>query len=158
MIPHPLDPFMLNSEKSVLSPHNLLMTCARFIIIVQVGTPEGRIKISGRKGVEVTLKHSTKIPTLWLGFLPHRGGLVRVTQEGDVQLFSVAEQCWASGILIEDEVIHDVGIVQGEQYLLLACGSGNVRVVSILDIEGEIGMGPAADLQLQPYQSTCFVF
>lgn len=90
-------------------------------------------------------------------FLPHRGGLVRVTHEGDVQLFSIAEQEWMSGILIDEETINDVAVVHGEQYLLLACGSGIVRVVSILDSEGEVGMGPVADLALQPYSSRfCF--
>lgn len=42
-----------------------------------------------------------------------------------------------------------------DPYLLLGCGSGNVRVVGILDAEGQpaLGAAQATELSLQPYQS-----
>lgn len=47
---------------------------------VQVGTNDGRVKIIGKPGVEVTMRSTSRAPTKYLGFLANKGGVLRVTQ------------------------------------------------------------------------------
>jgi hypothetical protein len=49
---------------------------------VQVGTQDGRVKLIGRPGVEVSLRSSSRSPTKYLGFLKNKGAVLRVTQVG----------------------------------------------------------------------------
>lgn len=46
----------------------------------QVGTLDGRVKLIGKPGVEVTLRSTSRSPTKYLGFLPNKGAVLRVTQ------------------------------------------------------------------------------
>ena len=57
---------------------------------------------------------------------------------------------------IQGDVINSVAVLPGaaDPYVLLGCESGNVRIVALLDSQGNPASGarPAADLALQPYQ------
>ena len=55
---------------------------------------------------------------------------------------------------IQGDVINSVAVLPGaaDPYVLLGCESGNVRIVALLDSQGNPASGtrPAADLALQP--------
>jgi hypothetical protein len=57
---------------------------------------------------------------------------------------------------MQGDVINSVAVLPGaaDPYVLLGCESGNVRIVALLDSQGNPASGarPAADLALQPYQ------
>jgi hypothetical protein len=57
--------------------------------------------------------------------------------------------------LLQGDVINSVTLLPAQDpYVLLGCESGNVRVVALLDADGQPASGarPATDLSLQPYQ------
>ena len=123
----------------------------------------------GRPGVEATLRSASRAPTQHLAFLVHKGGLLRVTQDGDIQLFSAVSRRLLTSTWLQGDAINAVaplpagvgpggGAVAGtagsDAYVLLGCESGSVRVVAVLDGSGApaAGASSAADLALQPYQ------
>lgn len=122
----------------------------------QVGTSDGRVVLLGQPGVEATLRSASRSPTQHLCFLPNKGALLRVTQDGDIQLFSAVSRRLLTAIWLDGDIINGVAVLPGssDPYVLLGCESGNVRVVALLDEEGAPAAGarPAADLALQPYQ------
>lgn len=121
----------------------------------QVGTSDGRVVLIGRPGVEFTLRSASRSPTQHLCFLPHKGALLRVTQDGDCQLFSAVSRRLLTSIWLQGDTINSVTLLPGsDPYVLLGCESGNVRVVALLDEDGRPAAGakPAADLAVQPYQ------
>ncbi|KAL4458921.1 hypothetical protein ABPG75_013786 [Micractinium tetrahymenae] len=124
--------------------------------LLAVGTSDGRIVLIGRPGVEATLRSASRSPTQHLCFLPNRGALLRVTQDGDIQLFSAVQRRLLTSIWLQGDVINSVALLPSasDPYILLGCESGTVRVVALLDEAGQPAAGgrPAADLSLQPYQ------
>ncbi|PSC76739.1 R-Tomsyn-like family [Micractinium conductrix] len=137
--------------------------------LLAVGTSDGRVVLMGRPGVEATLRSASRAPTQHLAFLVHKGGLLRVTQDGDIQLFSAVSRRLLTSTWLQGDAINAVaplpagvgpggGAVAGtagsDAYVLLGCESGSVRVVAVLDGSGApaAGASSAADLALQPYQ------
>ncbi|KAL4431642.1 hypothetical protein ABPG77_001484 [Micractinium sp. CCAP 211/92] len=124
--------------------------------LLAVGTSDGRIVLIGRPGVEATLRSASRSPTQHLCFLPNRGALLRVTRDGDIQLFSAVQRRLLTSIWLQGDVINSVALLPGasDPYILLGCESGSVRIVAVLDEAGQPAVGgrPAADLALQPYQ------
>ncbi|EFN53326.1 hypothetical protein CHLNCDRAFT_137041 [Chlorella variabilis] len=123
--------------------------------LLAVGTSDGRVVLIGRPGVEFTLRSASRSPTQHLCFLPHKGALLRVTQDGDCQLFSAVSRRLLTSIWLQGDTINSVTLLPGsDPYVLLGCESGNVRVVALLDEDGRPAAGakPAADLAVQPYQ------
>lgn len=48
--------------------------------LLAVGTADGRVKLIGRPGVEVTMRCPTRAATRHLAFVPNKGALLRVSQ------------------------------------------------------------------------------
>ena len=67
----------------------------------QVGTSDGRVVLIGRPGVEATLRSASRSPTKHLCFLPNKGALLRVTQDGDIQLFSAVSRRLLTSIWLQ---------------------------------------------------------
>lgn len=45
-----------------------------------MGTSDGRVKLVGRTGVEVTLQSATRSPTKWIHILENKGALLRLDE------------------------------------------------------------------------------
>lgn len=85
-------------------------------------------------------------------------------QDGDIQLFSATARRLLTSTWLQGDVIRSVALLGAgphagtgaadAPYVLLGCESGNVRVVVLLDGQGQPAAGarPVADLALQPYQ------
>lgn len=71
------------------------------LLYLQVGTSDGRVVLIGRPGVEATLRSASRSPTQHLCFLPNRGALLRVTQDGDIQLFSAVQRRLLTSIWLQ---------------------------------------------------------
>lgn len=125
---------------------------------LQVGTEDGRVKLIGQQGVEATMRSgSSRAGTRHLCFLPNRGAILRVNEEGEIQLFSVPACRLLTSTWLRGDPINAAALLPEEDpYLLLGCESGNVRVVALLDDHGMPAAEgtAAADLALQPYQGT----
>ena len=96
---------------------------------------------------------ASRAPTQHLAFLgPGRGALLRVTADGDIQLFSAVQRRLLTSTWLQGDAINAVALL--DPYILLGCESGSVRVVALLDADGAPAPAarPAADLALQPYQ------
>jgi hypothetical protein len=76
-----------------------LLCCA--LLCPQVGTSDGRVVLLGQPGVECTLRSASRSPTMHLCFLPHKGALLRVTQDGDCQLFSAVSRRLLTSIWLQ---------------------------------------------------------
>ena len=84
-------------------------------------------------------------------------------QDGDIQLFSATARRLLTSTWLQGDAIRSVTLLgAGPQagagaldapYILLGCESGNVRVVALLDGQGQPAAGarPVADLALQPF-------
>jgi hypothetical protein len=124
--------------------------------LLAIGTTDGRIKLIGRLGVEATLRPASPVPTVFLGFLPNQGALVRVTKDGGIELFSLAAKRLLSSVSLRGEPggVISVATLPGAPYILLGCASGNIKVISLLSRTGGLAEGciPAASVKIQPYQ------
>jgi hypothetical protein len=124
--------------------------------LLAIGTTDGRIKLIGRLGVEATLRPASPVPTIYLGFLPNQGALVRVTKDGGIELFSLAAKRLLSSLSLRGEPggVVSVATLPGAPYILLGCASGNIKVISLLSRTGALAEGctPAASVKIQPYQ------
>lgn len=121
-----------------------------------MGTSDGRVVLIGRPGVEATLRSTSRSPTQHLCFLPApKGALLRVSSDGDIQLFDAVQRRLLASTWMQGDAINSVALL--DPFLMLGCQSGNVRVVALLDGEGNPAAGarPAVDLALQPYQGAC---
>ncbi|KAH7619656.1 hypothetical protein Ndes2526B_g06639 [Nannochloris sp. 'desiccata'] len=126
--------------------------------LLAVSTSDGVIKLIGKHGVEAALRSGSASPTKYIGFLRHRGALLRITQAGNVELFSVPGRRLLSNVTIPDDAVNTVAVVPGGPYVMLGCESGNCKVVLVSSRTGTSGGGvdngtdPAAGLAIQPYQ------
>lgn len=106
LVPHPGEqpqPFLLAPGHLVV-PHLLHPSVAPYVphaAALQVGTSDGRVVLIGRPGVEATLRSASRSPTQHLCFLPNRGALLRVTQDGDIQLFSAVQRRLLTSIWLQ---------------------------------------------------------
>eukprot|EP00890_Picochlorum_soloecismus_P000396 jgi/Picsp_1/1357/NSC_04837-R1_transducin wd40 domain-containing protein len=126
--------------------------------LLAVGTKNGWVKVIGADGVEAFMSGSCEAGTVHLGFLKHRAVLLRVTQNGQVELYSVNDKKLLDSLNVGYDVITDVATVPGGPYLLVGCESGNCKVIHVQIRAGVEPVSPREGgtmesvLLLQPYQ------
>ncbi|KAK9839762.1 hypothetical protein WJX84_009163, partial [Apatococcus fuscideae] len=121
--------------------------------LLAIGAKDGRIKIVGREGVEATLTSDTPSSTRYMQFLTGRGVLLRITEEGDVQLWSVARGKLVEAIPCATPVVR-VASLPDDPFILLAEEGGGLQVAALINAQGEPALAASEphSLALQPYQ------
>ncbi|KAK9818994.1 hypothetical protein WJX81_004841 [Elliptochloris bilobata] len=121
--------------------------------LLAVGTQDGRVKVFGREGVEAMFRSPAQCATAHLQFLDELGAILRITQDGDVQLWGVHAGGLLDSLTCADAVTAVAALVP-EPYLVLGCRSGGLHVVALLDAAGAPAdcAREAASLSLLPYQ------
>ncbi|KAK9908560.1 hypothetical protein WJX75_009693 [Coccomyxa subellipsoidea] len=109
--------------------------------LLAVGTTDGRVKVFGRDGVERTFISPCQCATKHLQFLDGRGALLRVTQEGDVQLWGVEAAALLDSMPSGDDLITAVEALAKEPYLLLGCASGDIQVAALMGSSNAPALG-----------------
>ncbi|RMZ54316.1 hypothetical protein APUTEX25_001474 [Auxenochlorella protothecoides] len=91
--------------------------------LLVVGTSDGRIKLIGALGVEAVLQTPSQSPTSYLAFLANRGAILRVTQLGDIQLFSIDSFKLVASTWLQGDAITAVTPLPSAPYLLIVTPS-----------------------------------
>lgn len=122
--------------------------------LLAVATSDGRVKIVGKLGVEATIHPASQSPTVLFAFVKNQGALIRVTKDGDVELFSISGRRLLSAIKIKNEIVTSVAAIPKTSYILIGCASGDIKVIGVLSKNGKPAEGavPAAVVKLYPYQ------
>ncbi|KAK9811618.1 hypothetical protein WJX72_007037 [[Myrmecia] bisecta] len=122
--------------------------------LLAIGTSDGRVKVIGREGVECTFRHSSsQTATKHIQFLRGKGAILRITQEGDAQLWGVAEESVLDSIPCVDAVMA-VAVMHNDPYVLLGCQSGDIQVAALVDASGEpaVGAREVRSISMTPYE------
>ncbi|KAL6767592.1 hypothetical protein ACKKBF_B35875 [Auxenochlorella protothecoides x Auxenochlorella symbiontica] len=124
--------------------------------LLVVGTSDGRIKLIGALGVEAVLQTPSQSPTSYLAFLANRGAILRVTQLGDIQLFSIDSFKLVASTWLQGDAITAVTPLPSAPYLLIGCESGAVRTAALLGEDGQPApeSSPVLDVSLRKYTIT----
>lgn len=117
--------------------------------LLAVGTKQGKIKVIGSDGVECILSegmssdqngYDADLGTVFLGFLKNRNEILRVSRNGQVQLFGLEEQghvldstCIFRGQKDQEQPLQiiDVTTVPGGPYMIVGCSDGNFFVIQV---------------------------
>ncbi|KAF5828073.1 hypothetical protein DUNSADRAFT_18262 [Dunaliella salina] len=135
--------------------------------LLAISTTDGRVKVIGRIGCEVTLYSAAVKPfgTRQLDFVVNRGALVRICEAGFLEAWSIGgavteagESCVHSMAQIKpegDEVLC-MAIMPREPFLLLGCKSGIMRAAAFVNACGMLScdVHTASGLQLIPFRVT----
>mmetsp|Transcript_6499 Transcript_6499/g.17391 ORF Transcript_6499/g.17391 Transcript_6499/m.17391 type:complete len:1876 (-) Transcript_6499:608-6235(-) len=135
--------------------------------LLAISTTDGRVKVIGRIGCEVTLYSAAVKPfgTRQLEFVVNRGALVRICEAGFLEAWSIGgavteagESCVHSMAQIKpegDEVLC-MAIMPREPFLLLGCKSGIMRAAAFVNAAGMLScdVHTASSLQLIPFRVT----
>ncbi|CAD7704413.1 unnamed protein product [Ostreobium quekettii] len=106
--------------------------------LLAVGTLDGRIKLLGGSGVESLLFCKDRQPTQQLLFLTNRGGLLRLSKLGSIELWSLCSGRPLGSIDLDDEGgASCICAMPREPYLLIGCKNGDLRFGRFLDSSGE---------------------
>ncbi|KAI8474766.1 MAG: hypothetical protein J3K34DRAFT_490656 [Monoraphidium minutum] len=132
--------------------------------LLAVSTDDGRVKVFGREGVERTLHcgdergssdgggggRAPPAATRQLLFLVNRGAIVRIDEEGELQLWAVDPEAGGGSdgggaapaaplqqlALGGGDAVTHAAAMQREPFLLLGCSSGAVRVAHMVNASG----------------------
>lgn len=103
--------------------------------LLAIATSDGRIKLVGKRGVEVTVLTSKKgdceASTILFSFLKGRGCLLRVDGNGQVQLIDVSKCAMISSVTIPEQRVTAAAIIPRAPYVMLGCESGDCYFVEI---------------------------
>ncbi|KAK9795881.1 hypothetical protein WJX73_006395 [Symbiochloris irregularis] len=109
--------------------------------LLAVGTSDGRVAVFGREGVEFCSEPEGKHGTEALRFLQPWGSILRLTKEGDVQIWGMAN----GAVALVDSIpcadcVTAVAPFAAEPYVVLGCESGTLQVLG-LTAPGGAGAG-----------------
>ncbi|MEW5311029.1 MAG: hypothetical protein WDW38_002776 [Sanguina aurantia] len=132
--------------------------------LLAIGTTDGRVKILGRDGVERTLFSGMDEPsaTVKLQFFSNRGLLARVCSAGAMEAWSLYDPhapyafSLVATLQLPNDKISSMDCLPREPYIMLGCGSGNVRAASMVDQNGAPATSarPCTALVLSPLKIT----
>ncbi|GIL46335.1 hypothetical protein Vafri_3346 [Volvox africanus] len=113
--------------------------------LVAISTSDGKVKLLGRPGCEVTEYSTARYPygTRQLQFLLNRGVLVRVSKGGFMESWSVVSGNPSDAgvrslgtVKVRGDKICCVADMARDPYVLLGCASGSLRIAMLVDSSG----------------------
>eukprot|EP00884_Botryococcus_braunii_P015584 jgi/Botrbrau1/2709/Bobra.0203s0051.1 len=123
--------------------------------LLAVGTGDGRVKVLGKAGVEHTFPAFSRCDTQFLTFLLNKAALLRIAQDGEVQVWGVEDRGLLHSMQVGDSLrVTALAAFRDEPYVLLGCQDGSIRVLSVLGQDGglAVGISKAESLQEMPYE------
>eukprot|EP00873_Tetraselmis_striata_P046564 jgi/Tetstr1/466828/TSEL_001024.t1 len=101
--------------------------------LLAVGCTDGRVKVYGQDGAEVLYRSPSHTPTRALLFVPHRLAVMRIAEDGLVEVFSLVAPYQRTAVLhtLTADPPHCAAVLPAEDnhdWLLLGCASGAMRV------------------------------
>ncbi|GFR40026.1 hypothetical protein Agub_g561, partial [Astrephomene gubernaculifera] len=164
---------LANAEDALLSTSGIPGTADALAVepvqgLIGIATSDGKVKLLGRQGCELTLYSGAKYPyaTRQLQFLQNRGVIMRVSKGGIMESWSVAAAASVdrganSGarslgtLKLRGDKIHCVADMPRDPYVLLGCASGCLRVAALVDAAGNPvagSPGQARHFAVTPYK------
>eukprot|EP01025_Chloroclados_australasicus_P049712 TRINITY_DN567_c0_g1_i4.p1 TRINITY_DN567_c0_g1~~TRINITY_DN567_c0_g1_i4.p1 ORF type:complete len:1139 (+),score=126.77 TRINITY_DN567_c0_g1_i4:44-3460(+) len=123
--------------------------------ILAVGSDDGRIKLLGKHGVEKTLVSSNHFGTRELEFLLNRGVLMRIVEDGELELWDLTTCEMISKIrLEEDDGITAAYCLPQEPYIFFGTRLGGLQIACLTSDNNQ----PAIEdlkitgVELRPYK------